>query len=54
LPAYEFCLQASHYFNLLDARGVVSATERPAIISRVAVLAKLCAQKWVESEMKNA
>ncbi|MCH9852151.1 MAG: glycine--tRNA ligase subunit alpha, partial [Alphaproteobacteria bacterium] len=47
LPAYEFCLQASHYFNLLDARGVVSATERPAIISRVAVLAKLCAQKWV-------
>ncbi len=58
LPAYEFCLQASHYFNLLDARGVISATGRPDIISRVATLAKLCAQQWiqvewVESEAQN-
>ncbi len=50
LPAYEYCLHASHYFNLLDARGVVSATERPNIIGRVRALAKLCAQSYLESD----
>ncbi len=42
LPAYEQCLKASHLFNLLDARGVVSVTERPNYIARVRTLAKGC------------
>ncbi len=50
LPAYEFCLHASHYFNLLDARGAVSATDRPKMIARVRALAQICAKAWVESE----
>ena len=50
LPAYEFCLNASHYFNLLDARGSVSASERPAMIGRVRNLAKLCAHAWLKQQ----
>ena len=49
LPAYEQCIHASHIFNLLDARGVISVTERQAYIGRVRALAKECAQAWVES-----
>jgi len=49
LPAYEQCIKASHTFNLLDARGVISVTERQAYIGRVRALAKDCAQAWVES-----
>ena len=49
LPAYEQCIQASHTFNLLDARGVISVTERQAYIGRVRALAKECAQAWVQS-----
>jgi len=48
LPAYDFCLKASHTFNLLDARGAISATERPRMIARVRALARLCAQKYLE------
>ena len=47
LPAYEQCIKASHLFNLLDARGVISATERAAFIGRVRTLAKGCAEAWV-------
>ncbi len=47
LPAYEQCLKASHIFNLLDARGVISVTERAAYIKRVRTLATGCAQAWV-------
>ena len=47
LPAYDQCLKASHIFNLLDARGVVSVTERAAYIGRVRALAKGCAKVWV-------
>jgi glycyl-tRNA synthetase alpha chain len=47
LPAYEQCIKASHLFNLLDARGVVSVTERAAYIGRVRALAKGCAKVWV-------
>ncbi len=47
LPAYDFVLKASHAFNMLDARGVVSATERAAYIARVRDLAKACAREWV-------
>jgi len=47
LPAYDNCLKASHLFNLLDARGVISVTERQAYIARVRALAKACCECWV-------
>ena len=46
LPAYDQTMKASHIFNLLDARGVISVTERQAYIGRVRTLAKGCAQAW--------
>ena len=46
-PAYDQCIKASHLFNLLDARGVISVTERQAYIARVRALAKLCADAFV-------
>lgn len=49
LPAYDQCIKASHLFNLLDARNVISVTERAAYIGRVRVLAKGCCEKWLES-----
>ena len=48
LPAFDQCIKASHRFNLLDARGVISVTERAAYIGRVRALAKECCEKWVE------
>ncbi|SHH82189.1 glycine--tRNA ligase subunit alpha [Marivita hallyeonensis] len=50
LPAYDQCIKASHIFNLLDARGVISVTERQAYIGRVRSLAKLCADAFVQTE----
>ena len=47
LPAYDYCCKASHLFNLLCARGVVSVTERASYISRVRHLAKICCVAWV-------
>jgi len=49
LPAYDQCLKASHNFNLLDARGVISVTERASYIGRVRVLAKACCEAWLAS-----
>ncbi len=49
LPAYDQCLKASHTFNLLDARGVISVAERQAYIGRVRNLAKACAETWLAS-----
>jgi glycyl-tRNA synthetase alpha chain len=49
-PAYDQCIKASHLFNLLDARGVISVTERQAYIGRVRALAKLCADAFVQTE----
>jgi glycyl-tRNA synthetase alpha chain len=46
LPAYDACVKSSHYFNLLDARGAVSVTERPGLIARVRGNARLCAQAY--------
>jgi glycyl-tRNA synthetase alpha chain len=46
LPAYDQCIKASHAFNLLDARGVISVTERQAYILRVRELAKGCCEAW--------
>ena len=45
-PAYDQCIKASHLFNLLDARGVISVTERQAYIGRVRALAKACADAF--------
>ncbi len=50
LPAYDQCIKASHLFNLLDARGVISVSERAAYIGRVRNLAKACAEAWVAGE----
>jgi glycyl-tRNA synthetase alpha chain len=50
LPAYDQCLKASHLFNLLDARGVISVTERQSYILRVRELAKACCGTWLESQ----
>jgi glycyl-tRNA synthetase alpha chain len=49
LPAYDQCIKASHRFNLLDARGVISVTERAAYIARVRALARACATEWLKS-----
>ncbi|MBI1779150.1 MAG: glycine--tRNA ligase subunit alpha [Proteobacteria bacterium] len=49
LPAYDQCLKASHLFNLLDARGVISVTERAAYLGRIRGLAKGCCEAWVAS-----
>ena len=48
-PAYDQCIKASHLFNLLDARGVISVTERQAYIGRVRALAKKCADAFVQT-----
>jgi len=47
LPAYDQCIKASHIFNLLDARGVISVTERQAYIGRVRTLARQCADAFL-------
>ena len=54
LPAYDQCLKASHLFNLLDARGVISVTERQAYILRIRALASGAAEKWIESQQEGA
>jgi glycyl-tRNA synthetase alpha chain len=50
LPAYDQCIKASHLFNLLDARGVISVAERAAYIGRVRGLAKACCEGWLASD----
>jgi len=50
LPAYDQCLKASHLFNLLDARGAISVTERAAYIARVRALAKGSCEAWLKSQ----
>ena len=49
LPAYDQCIKASHLFNLLDARGAISVTERQSYILRVRALAKLSADAWIST-----
>jgi glycyl-tRNA synthetase alpha chain len=53
LPAYDYCLKASHAFNLLDARGAISVNERPRFIGRVRALAKGCAEGYLESRREQ-
>lgn len=50
LPAYDQCIKASHIFNLLDARGVISVTERQSYILRVRDLSKACCAAWLATE----
>jgi glycyl-tRNA synthetase alpha chain len=49
LPAYEMVLKCSHTFNLLDARGAISVTERAAYIGRVRALARAVAQAYYDA-----
>ena len=51
-PAYDYVLKCSHTFNLLDARGAISVSERTNYISRVRALARLCAAAYVEQREK--
>lgn len=52
LPAYDYVLKCSHAFNLLEARGAISVTERTTYIGRVRNIAKLCAQAYVDQREK--
>ena len=52
LPAYEQLLKAAHTFNLLDARGAISVTERAAYIGRIRVLARAVAQSYLDSRAR--
>ena len=53
-PAYDQCIKASHVFNLLDARGVISVTERQSYILRVRTLAKACGEAFLQTEAGGA
>ncbi len=53
-PAYDQCIKASHLFNLLDARGVISVVERQSFILRVRTLAKGCCEAWLAGSKKAA
>ena len=48
LPAYDYVLKCSHTFNLLDARGAISVSERTAFIGRVRAMARMCAQAYLK------
>ena len=52
LPAYDYALKCSHAFNLLDARGAISVSERAAFIGRVRNLARACAKGYLEQREK--
>lgn len=53
LPAYDFVIKASHAFNMLDARGVISTTERTGYIGRIRDLARLIAMEYIASREKQ-
>lgn len=48
-PAYDYCVKSSHLFNILEARGVLSVTERASYISRVRNIAKSCCSKFADT-----
>ena len=50
LPAYDQCLKASHIFNVLDARGVISVAQRAEYISRIREITKSAAAIWIETQ----
>ena len=51
LPAYDQCLKASHVFNILDARGVISVAQRAEYIARIRELTKMIGKVWVETQI---
>jgi len=53
LGAYDLCLKCSHYFNILDARGAISVTERVGVIARVRALAVGIAKAWMHQQYGN-
>ena len=52
LPAYDQCLKASHVFNILDARGVISVAQRAEFISRIRDITKGVAEVWISAQTK--
>jgi glycyl-tRNA synthetase alpha chain len=54
LAAYDLCLKCSHLFNILDARGAISVTERVGVIARVRALAVGIAKAWVDQQKGDA
>ncbi len=53
-PAYDQCIKASHIFNMLDARGVISVTERQGYILRVRELSKKCGEAYLNTDAGGA
>ncbi|PYX34350.1 MAG: glycine--tRNA ligase subunit alpha [Acidobacteria bacterium] len=53
LGAYDLCLKCSHYFNILDARGAISVTERVGVIARVRALAVGIARAWMDQQYRG-
>jgi len=53
LPAYDLCLKCSHLFNILDARGAISVTERVGVVARVRALAVGIAKMYVDQQQGN-
>jgi glycyl-tRNA synthetase alpha chain len=53
LPAYEYCLKCSHTFNLLDARGAISVTERTGYIARIRNLARGSAEAYLNQRREK-
>jgi glycyl-tRNA synthetase alpha chain len=53
LPAYDLCLKCSHLFNVLDARGAISVTERVGVIARIRNLAVGIAKAWIEQQSRS-
>ena len=51
LPAYDQCLKASHVFNILDARGVISVAQRAGYIGRIRDITKAVAESWLSSQI---
>ncbi len=51
LPAYDQCLKASHVFNILDSRGVISVAQRAEYIARIRELTKMIGKVWVDSQI---
>ena len=52
LPAYDQCLKASHIFNILDARGVISVAQRAEYIGRIRDITKGAAEVWIKTQTK--
>ena len=50
-PAYENCIKASHYFNILDARGSIGVAQRQSYILRIRSLVKSCCETYIKQEL---